>query len=234
VISVVLFDLGNTLVRYFTKTEFPTVLHEAISSVADQLRNEGRLQVDPKALWPRVAAEDHEATDDRVRPLEGRLARIFGLDPGEERDGMAALCQAFLQPFFARARRYEDTLPTLEALRHQGYRTALVSNLPWGSPSAPWHREVARLGLSPWLDTAVFCSDVGWRKPARQVFEFTLARLGTAPGDCLFVGDNPRWDVAGPRAVGIEAVRIDRFGGPAAGEPDIIQDLAGLWARLES
>jgi putative hydrolase of the HAD superfamily len=232
VINVVLFDLGNTLVRYFTKAEFPTVLDEAISGLADHLRREGGLQMDPTALRQRVAAENHEAADNRVRPLAQRLARIFELKSEAEPDSLAARCEIFLQPFFARARRYEDSLPTLEALRVRGYRTALVSNLPWGSPPAPWHREVARLGLSPWLDTVVFCSDIGWRKPARQIFEFTLDRLGAAASDCLFVGDNPRWDVAGPRALGIEAVRIDRFGKASAGE-GTIPDLAGLWARLE-
>ncbi len=60
------------------------------------------------------------------------------------------------------------------------------------------------------LDAVVFCPDCGWRKPARQIFDHTLDSLGATPGQCVFVGDDPRWDVAGPLGVGMEAVLIDR------------------------
>ena len=57
-----------------------------------------------------------------------------------------------------------------------------------------------------------FCTDVGWRKPAAPIFQACLDRLGARPQECIFVGDNPRWDVAGPRAVGMRAVLLDRHG----------------------
>jgi putative hydrolase of the HAD superfamily len=58
----------------------------------------------------------------------------------------------------------------------------------------------------------VFCRDTGWRKPAPPVFELVLDRLGVAAGDCLFVGDDPRWDIVGPERLGMPAVLIDRTG----------------------
>jgi putative hydrolase of the HAD superfamily len=60
------------------------------------------------------------------------------------------------------------------------------------------------------MDAVIFCSDAGWRKPAPQIFAYTLDKVAAQPQDCIFVGDNPRWDVAGPKAVGIEAVLVDR------------------------
>jgi putative hydrolase of the HAD superfamily len=212
VIDAVLFDLGNTLVRYFLRDEFPTILAEAIGGVQAYLDREGLRCVSPEVVWQGVKAEDYEAADHRLRPLEGRLVRIFGLDPDLPAGTMAAACRAFLAPVFARARRYDDAWPTLEALRAAGYRTAIVSNLPWGSPAAPWVEEVARQGLAERTDAVVFCADVGWRKPAWPIFEAALERLGARPQACLFVGDNPRWDLAGPRALGMEAVLIDRHG----------------------
>jgi putative hydrolase of the HAD superfamily len=230
--NTVLFDLGNTLIRYFFKSEFPGILEKSIAEVQSYLGRQGVLTTVDDGLWQRVEAENHEAPDDQVRPLEGRLLRIFQLDPEPAPVATAAMCRRFLSPFFATARRYEDTLPTLQELKARGFKTAIVSNLPWGSPAEPWHEEVVRQGLAEWMDAVVFCTDVGWRKPARQIFEFTLDRLQVQPQECLFVGDNPRWDVAGPRALGIDAVLIDRHGLNLDAAERPIQDLAGLWDRL--
>ena len=109
---------------------------------------------------------------------------------------------------------------------------AIISNTPWGSPSALWREEIGRLGLSEWMDIVVFCTDVGWRKPARQIFDFTLEKLHIQPQDCIFIGDHPRWDLAGARAVGIEAILMDRQGAiQDAGEVPV-KDLHELADRL--
>ena len=233
-IDTVLFDLGNTLVRYLTKPEFPGLLEQAINQVQSHLRQEGLLVVSPEALWQQVTAENFESPDHRVRPLEDRLIRIFQLDPNLGTEKAMSLCRSFLTPFFARAQRYEDSLETLETIKSEGFKTAIVSNLPWGSPSAPWREEVARLGLSERVDAVIFCADVGWRKPARQIFEFTLEKLGSRPQDCIFVGDNPSWDLAGPRAMGMEAILIDRYGiQPDLGE-EPVRNLSEFLAKLRS
>jgi putative hydrolase of the HAD superfamily len=183
-------------------------------------------------MWRRVPEEDHEAADHRVRPLEERLGRIFGIDRSQGPEVAAAMCLRFTEPIFAQGRRYEDVLPVLRQLREEGIRTAIVSNTPWGSPGSLWREELVRLGLSSWVDAAVFCTDVGWRKPARPIFERAMKLLRAGPEDCLLVGDDPRWDLAGSRAVGIDAILIDRYGGLACAEEGWIQTLYGLWDKL--
>jgi len=211
--DAVLFDLGNTLVSYYTSAQWPGILDRCIGEVAAYLRDAGRLRVDAESLPERVQAERPERPDHRVKPLEGRLARIFGLSE-DELAGQPGLevCRRFLGPIFALARRYDDALPTLAELRRRGIRTGILSNTPWGSPAEPWRAELDRHGLMAAVDVVVFCRDVGWRKPARQPFDHILSRLGLAAGQCLFVGDDPGWDIAGPEAVGMEAVLIDRAG----------------------
>ena len=93
---------------------------------------------------------------------------------------------------------------------------------------------ITREQSSAWLDVTVFCRDAGWRKPARPIFDHTLERLGVAPRDCLFVGDDPRWDLVGPRAAGIEAVLIDRHGRLEDRQEQPIRTLHELWSRLGS
>ena len=224
--NTVLFDLGGTLARYFERSEFPGILEQAITEVQGYLRKEGLLSVSADAMWLRVRDEDHEAEDYRVRPLEERLARIFQLGASERKDPIISeLCRHFMRPIFYRGRCYEDTVLALQELKSRGFRTAIVSNTTWGSPAHLWREEVERLGLGAHVDAVVFCRDVGWRKPAKQVFEFTLERLRALPQDCIFVGDDPRWDLVGPRAVGIEAVLIDRRGEPRDDGKDPVRSL---------
>jgi putative hydrolase of the HAD superfamily len=209
--KAVLFDLGNTLVRYYTREEFPSVLRGAVSGVRDLLDDLGLLHVPPATMSERVKSETRDGTETRVKPLEGRLCRIFELaDPSPEL--LDRLCRRFLEPIFALSVRFDDALPVLEALRARGLRLGIVSNTPWGSPAAPWREEVARHGLADRVDAVVFCRDTGWRKPAPPVFELALDRLGVSAGDCLFVGDDPRWDIVGPESLGMPAALIDRTG----------------------
>ncbi len=55
--------------------------------------------------------------------------------------------------------------------------------------------------------------DCGWRKPAPQPFFAALAHFEARPEECIFVGDDPRWDVSGAVECGLEAVLLDRYGG---------------------
>ena len=209
--DAVIFDLGNTLVSYYTRPQWPEVLSQAIDGVAAHLGRRGRMRVNSDELTKRVEAEGGERDDHRVRPLEGRLARIFKLSEADLADGAAMeMCHCFMKPIFALARRYGDALPTLEELRRRGVKTAILSNTPWGSPAELWREELGRLGLRQAVDAAAFCRDVGYRKPAPQSFEFVMRALHVSAEACLFVGDDPRWDIAGPRGVGMEAVLICR------------------------
>jgi putative hydrolase of the HAD superfamily len=215
----VLFDLGGTLVQYYGRAEFPPMLQQGIACVAERLRADGLLRVDVDTVRQRVAEENHEAADNTVRPMEERLGRIFGVDE----DLAANLCAEFMGPIFRTGRVYEDAVPVLETLRARGITTGIVSNTPWGSPAQLWRDELHRLGLDSRVDHAIFCRDVGWRKPDKRIFDFVLQRVAAPASDCLYVGDNPRWDRAGPATVGMESVLVERGdftpdGGPSMRE----------------
>lgn len=197
----VLFDLGNTLVSYYERSDFPGILRQSIDEVERFLRT--------SAEWDQVAKENFTAKDFCVRPLEERLRRIFPHAAWPEETTEEA-CRRFMTPIFALARVYDDVRPTLDVLRAAGIQTAIVSNTPWGSPAVLWREELAHLDLADAVDVLVFCGDCGWRKPASQIFKYTLERLQATPEQCVFVGDDPRWDIAGPQSVGMEAVLINR------------------------
>jgi putative hydrolase of the HAD superfamily len=208
-------------------------LQQAITEIKDFLNKQGVLNVASEEIARRLREEDHEADDYRVRLLEERLARIFQIDPSISSATLAmTLCRLFMKPIFARGRWYDDALPVVNELRARGFKTGIVSNTSWGSPALLWREEIERLGLAEQMDAVVFCRDVGWRKPARQIFQFALKQINMKARDCVFVGDHPEWDLIGARTVGLDAVLIDRQGILSDDKAQHIRSLYELPARL--
>jgi putative hydrolase of the HAD superfamily len=232
-IDTILFDLGNTLVRYFESYEFPAILQKSLSAVSKSLLETAHPAEPADVIRQRAAAEDHEAADYRTRPLEGRLARIFSIEPAD-RALLETLARTFLTPIFELAAMYDDTPPLLKALRKRGLRLGIVSNTPWGSPASLWQEELQRLGLAKWIDAAVFCRDVEFRKPAPPIFRYALERLQTTARNALFIGDNPLWDVEGPRCIGMRSLLVDRTGRLKGIDTPRVRSLTEVPAFVES
>ena len=202
-IRAVLFDYGNTLVDFYRREEFPEILARAVTRAAQALGEGSRL---PPDLWARVKQEDKERQDLRVRPLEGRLSRIFRTsDP----DRLESACRAFTEVIVEGARTRPGSAEVLAALRDRGLSLGLISNSPWGAPARYWREDLCLRGLQDLLDMDLFCRDVGLRKHSPVIFRRALEIMGLGPEEAVFVGDDPRWDVMGPLAVGMKAVLLD-------------------------
>jgi HAD superfamily hydrolase (TIGR01509 family) len=227
----VAFDLGGTLVQYYEREQFPPILAQGMENVYALLSHlSARSLQEVQAV---AMTENREQPDGRVCPLHERLARIFGLGeplPEHMREDVAL---AFLKPIFACAKKYDDVDPTLLALRAKGYRLAIVSNTPWGSPSSLWADELKRLGLAHAVDLSLFCVDVGWRKPALPLFTATSDALRVKPSECVFVGDHPRWDYDGALNAGMIPVLLDRTRTLAANGRNVIFSLADVQDLLD-
>ena len=208
--TAVLFDLGNTLASYYYAEQFQPVLEAGVRNGLDELRRRELAPIDVITAVDTARTLNREAADLSVCPLAERLRQVFALGATVDDELIAALCERFLAPIFALGRRAEDALPTLANLRAAGFSTAIVSNTPWGSPAHLWRAELARLGLLEAVDATVFCVDVGWRKPARVIFEHAAERLSVGADACCFVGDDLQWDVEGAVAAGMNAVLLDR------------------------
>ena len=134
---------------------------------------------------------------------------------------------------FARADSWEvypDVRGTLDVLRGQGIRLAVVSNWDHRLPEL-----LDRLALSPFFDALVYSSDVGVEKPDPRIFESALRRLDVSiegAGAALHVGDGRLEDVEGAQAVGMRALHLTR--GRGAGDLRDLASLPGLLGVLES
>jgi putative hydrolase of the HAD superfamily len=116
---------------------------------------------------------------------------------------------------------YGEVREVLGALRERGLALAICSNWDWDL-----HDAIDAAGLRGLVDVTVSSAWVGARKPHARIFEHTLAELGVAPEDALFVGDTWSCDVEGPRGVGMRAVYLRRphFGPDKTAPDDVHQN----------
>ena len=97
-----------------------------------------------------------------------------------------------------------EALQLLSWLGEQGIKRAVCSNAPF--PPEMMLRQVASNGVGRLMDSVLFSSQFGRRKPAPEIYRAALASVGAAAERALFVGDRVREDYEGPRAVGMRAV----------------------------
>jgi putative hydrolase of the HAD superfamily len=124
---------------------------------------------------------------------------------------------------------FDDAVPTVEWLRSQGCRLALLTN----GGSRGQRQKIDRFMLAPLFDAILIEGEVGFGKPDPRIYAEALTALGVPAAETWMVGDNLEWDVAGPQRQGIAGVWIDaQDGGVPAGHavrPDrIINRLADL------
>ncbi len=100
---------------------------------------------------------------------------------------------------------FEDVLPALRRLLAAGLRLGLISNFEGWLENMLVELEVGHL-----FDVSVISGIEGVEKPDPRIYELALHRAGADPGRCLHVGDSPELDVEPARAVGMEAVLLDR------------------------
>ncbi len=210
----VLFDLDGTLIDSAPD----------LAGATNELRLAHGLPVVPYAtLRPKVGSG-----------ARGMLGAGFGIGPEDER--FAALRDDFLRRYEARMTRetriFPEVVPLLEALSARPLSWGIVTNKAQRF-SAPI---VEALGLASHSAILVSGDTTPYAKPHPEPLLEAARRLGVAPADCWYVGDDHR-DVQAGRAAGMTTV-VAAWGYLGAGEPvaawgaDHVIDLPGELLKL--
>ena len=80
----------------------------------------------------------------------------------------------------------------------------MVSNTAW--PAAAHDPDLEKFGIKEYLDCRLYSCDVGWEKPAPQIFHSALECMGLTPEETAFVGDFLRYDIKGAHEVGMKGI----------------------------
>jgi len=208
--SVVLFDLGDTLGTH--TPSYAKIYHEVC-----QLHNvhieEAAIAEASREVFDELGRDTGQMVFEASREADAQyyehvnrkiLARVGVFDPTLISRIHSAVTDQFESP--EHFTLFTDTLPTLKALRSQGYRIGLVSNWSWNLVSL-----CERLALAPYFEHIVASSHVGAAKPHPKIFQFALNQFLVAPYQAVYVGNDPIADIAGATAVGIHTILIDRY-----------------------
>jgi putative hydrolase of the HAD superfamily len=159
--------------------------------------------------------------------VDTRPARSVGEYPSAEEDLKAVLRAADVEPddevirdYLVRYRSeglhlWDDSVPTLRALRDRGIRTAIVSNCDHSTRPA-----VEQLGLVEEVDAMILSFEVGAAKPDPEIYGAALRAVDVSASDAIFVDDQARY-CEGAIQMGMRGVLILRDDAtPAEGVSD--------------
>ena len=206
--QAVLFDLYGTLVDIWTD-ESDMFAYNILSKFLSYFE----IYYKPGVL----AAKYQEKTEEKLMAYqEGPFGEIDvyqvfeeilveGWRKQPERSMVVWLARLFRSLTRRRFRLYEDAQPVLDELQHD-YQLGIVSDAQWVF-SEP---EIRMLGLDKYFDPIVLSSRYFIRKPDPQIYAHALRAMRIEPDQALYVGNDPDADVAGPRAIGMPVILIDR------------------------
>ena len=198
-VRAVAFDLDNTLwdiapVIERAEARLHAWLHEHCPRIPERVS-----LADMRAAREALAREEphnaHDFTYLRVTAL-ARHARECGYE--EE------VAHRAFDVFFAARNEldlFADVRPALERLRTR-YQLATFSN---------GNADLARVGLAEFFAVSLNARQVGVGKPHPLCFERIAAELRVAPGEIVYVGDDPVLDVEASRAAGLRSAWVNRF-----------------------
>ena len=106
-----------------------------------------------------------------------------------------------------------DVIESLEKLHKLGLKIGVITDCA-SSLEELWDG----LTFSHLIDVPVFSSAVGIKKPAPEIYQIALDRLGLQANECLYIGDGGSFELTGAQNVGMTAIRID-----GNKNPDVVQ-----------
>lgn len=161
------------------------------------------------ALYEQLYEQDDSFWSDDVRAkaiwieMYEYMASLLEVPPGVRRE----LAQEIYRYYFSPEawKPYDDVLPTLDTLRANGFRMALISN--WDSTLAPI---IEGLDMTQYFDTIISSAVVRLHKPMPEIFNLALDSLEVAPDEALHVGDHIYADAQGAASAGLTPILLDR------------------------
>lgn len=100
---------------------------------------------------------------------------------------------------------FHDVRATLMCLRNAGYRLAIASNF-----DSRLHAVCDGMAELQPIEHRFVSSETGFRKPAPDFYSAIIRHCDCPANEILMVGDDAEHDVAGPLAVGMAAILLDR------------------------
>lgn len=242
--SIVLFDLGSTLI--YSDGSWPEVIKKAMRAVYDQLVIKGLsldrdkfIETFHQRLNDYYIERDTEFIEYTTSYILSTLLETWGYS-----DLPVDMIQQAVDSLYAVTQQHwrteTETHNTLQTLREQGYRLAIISN---AGDDNDVQSLVNNANIRPYFEIILSSANLGIRKPNPRIFEIALEKLHAAPNQAVMVGDTLGADILGAQNAGIFDIWITRRADTPANRAhadtitpsaqiESLAELPGLLARL--
>jgi putative hydrolase of the HAD superfamily len=192
--KAVIFDLFGTLVDVFGSSGGAIHMREMASAL-------GILDDQFVQLWAQTTEMRIIGAFDSVEASIKHVSDAMSAHPQPEQIATAVEIRMnyVRQALHPRA----DAIDTLTELKACAYKIGLLSNCSIEIPLL-W-QETAFRNL---IDTPIFSSRTGLKKPDPRIFYLACERLGVMPDSCLYVADGEDYELAAAAKVGLHPVLI--------------------------
>ena len=208
-IRAVVFDLDNTLLRSTIGAR--QGLQIAAQLISIELKKKGKIY-SPRNTFRRLERIDREMIGRKF--LYNRdvwwktLFKELGLkrmDP----NWIHHISLQYWKGYAANCPPFRDAEQTVRKLKIAGYKLGVVSDSD-GTPGMKRQR-IRRVSFHNLFEAIVVAGeDTARVKPGHEPFRLIARRLRVQPKSCIYVGDNPRTDIDGTKAVGMISVIVNR------------------------
>ena len=104
-----------------------------------------------------------------------------------------------------RIRPMDGAIEALDRMQELGLHLAVVTN----GIAETQREKIERFGLTERFEFIFIDTEIGYSKPDPRIFEYALEKMQLSPDEVWMIGDNIRWDVGGPQALGMTGVWIN-------------------------
>lgn len=205
--------------------------------VSKRLKGEGHT-IGSVRLFKHLRLIDREMLGRKFRYDRDLWFKTLFKDTGLKRMDPKSIHHLTLQywkVYAANSPPFRDAESTVRKLNQDGYKLGLVSDSD--GTSGMKRKRIRRVPFHNLFEAIVVSGEDTPRvKPGHESFSLIAKKLRVQPKSCIYVGDNPRTDIEGAKAVGMISVivhrRINRGGDPDYRIPNL-RALPGLVKSIQ-
>ena len=126
-----------------------------------------------------------------------------------DQDWIHGLTLRYWKVYAANSPPFQDAEPTVRRLKRAGYKLGMVSDSD-GTPGMK-RKRIRQVPFHSLFEAIVVAGEDTPRvKPGHESFSLIARKLGVQPKSSIYIGDNPRTDIEGAKAVGMISVIVHR------------------------
>ena len=205
-IKLFVFDLGGTLMEYkemhLSWTEYHKPGFEYVNRVLELGLSEKQIDDSVKIFCVYNPTVNPREKEIEPEVIFGDIIKGWRTTIPVEKIIDVFFASLKLEPVF-----YEDSIPTLEALKKAGFKIAAMTDVATGMPDLMHKNYVTP--LLPYFDLYVSSLSCGYKKPNPKGLREISEQLGIAPENMVMIGDTSR-DVNAAKNIGCRSILIKR------------------------